>query len=198
MVINAQDAASARSRLLALLLEHAYRHSQENAFQLTSGKKTADYIDCKKVSLDPEGAYLIGLEIFQRIKDLGAEGVGGMTLGADPMATAVSLISFIQKKAIPAFIVRKAPKGHGSRQQIEGRLKAGAPVVVLEDVVTTGGSTLRTLEVLKEAGHPVLKVIALVDRLEGGRTRIARAGAPFESLFTLNDFIGQPLQGLSP
>jgi len=176
------------SRLLTLLLKLSFRYSREKAFQLTSGKKTAYYIDCKKVSLDPEGAYLIGLEIFRRIKELPVEGVGGMTLGADPIATATSLISYIQKKPISAFIVRKEPKHHGSRQQIEGHLKSGARVVVVEDVVTTGGSTLRTLEALKRAGHPVLKVIALVDRLEGGRERIAQTGTPFESLFTMNDF----------
>lgn len=176
------------SRLLELLLKLSFRYSQEPIFQLTSGKKTSYYIDCKKVSLNPEGAYLIGIEIFHRIKDLSAEGVGGMTLGADPIATAVSLISYIHKKPIPAFIVRKEPKEHGSRQQIEGTLIENARVVVVEDVVTTGGSTLRTLEALKKAGYPILKVIALVDRLEGGGGRIAQSGVPFESLFTLNDF----------
>ncbi len=180
-----------RNRLLALLIKKSFRYSAEEAFQLTSGKKTAYYIDCKKVSLDPEGAYLIGKEIFERIAHLHAEGVGGMTLGADPIATSVSLVSFLNKKSIPAFIVRKEAKAHGSRQQVEGSLKTGAKVVVVEDVVTTGGSTLRTIEALQREGYGILKVIALVDRKEGGAERILKTGAPFESLFCIEDFMRQ-------
>lgn len=178
-----------KARLLALLKQKSFRYSAEKAFQLTSGKKTAYYIDCKKVSLDPEGAYLIGKEIFRQIADLNAEGVGGMTLGADPIATSVSLVSFLNKKPIPAFIVRKKAKAHGSRQQVEGSLKEGARVVVVEDVVTTGGSTLRTIDALKREGYAVLKVIALVDRKEGGADRIIETGAPFKSLFAIEDFM---------
>ncbi|MFQ5596573.1 MAG: orotate phosphoribosyltransferase [Nitrospiria bacterium] len=174
--------------MLKLLQTLSFRESSETAFRLTSGKKTAYYIDCKKVSLHPEGAYLIASEIFNRIKDLPVDGVGGMTLGADPIATAVSVISHINKQPIPAFIVRKEAKGHGSRQQIEGYLKPGASVVVVEDVVTTGGSTLRTLAVLKKEGYSILKVIALVDRKEGGAEAIISSGTSFESMFTLDDF----------
>jgi len=177
-----------RDRLLALLIKKSFRYSAEETFQLTSGKKTAYYIDCKKVSLDPEGAYLIGKEIFERIAYLNPEGVGGMTLGADPLATSVSLVSFLNKKPIPAFIVRKEPKAHGSRQQVEGSLKEGAKVVVVEDVVTTGGSTLRTIEALKREGYAILKVIALVDRKEGGSEQILATGTPFESLYCIEDF----------
>ncbi len=177
-----------RDRLLELLLKDAFRYSPEASFQLTSGKKTSFYIDCKKVSLDAEGAMLIGYEVFERIRGGAVGGVGGMTLGADPLATAVSLVSFLEKSPIPAFIVRKEPKGHGSKQQIEGNLSEGAQVVVVEDVVTTGGSTLRTLEALKKAGHSILKVIALVDRKEGGGEAIRKTGVDFESLFTIDDF----------
>ena len=178
-----------RERLRALLLEKSFRYSADQSFQLTSGKKTAYYIDCKKVSLDPEGAYLIGNDIFHRVENLKAEGVGGMTLGADPIATSVSLVSYLNKQPIPAFIVRKEAKAHGSRQQVEGSLISGARVVVVEDVVTTGGSTLRTIEALKREGYIVLKVIALVDRLEGGAERIIETGTLFESLFCLDDFM---------
>jgi len=184
-----QTKQSERSKLLGLLLKLSFRYSEKASFHLTSGKQTPYYIDCKKVSLDAEGATLIGRDIFNRIKDLPVEGVGGMTLGADPIATAVSVISYLNAQPIPAFIVRKEAKGHGSRQQIEGALKPGARVVVVEDVVTTGGSTLRTLEALKQEGYPVLKVIALVDRKEGGAERIIQEGISFESLFSLEDFI---------
>jgi len=177
-----------RSRLLELLLKESFRYSADGSFQLTSGKKTSYYIDCKKVSLDAEGATLIGREIFEEIRTLPVEGVGGMTLGADPIATAVSVISFLEKQPIQAFIVRKTPKAHGSKRQIEGNLREGAKVVVVEDVVTTGGSTLRTLEALEDGGYTVLKVIALVDRKEGGREAIAKTGVRFESLFTIDDF----------
>lgn len=180
---------SDRDKLFALLFQRSFRYSEEPTFKLTSGKMSSFYIDCKKVSLDPEGAFLIGQQIFDRIKQFPVEGVGGMTLGADPIATAVSLVSHLKNKPIPAFIVRKEPKGHGSEQQIEGDLKPGAKVVVVEDVVTTGGSTIRTLEVLKKAGHTVLKVISLIDRKEGGGERITGDGTGFESLFTIDDFI---------
>ncbi len=180
---------SDRDKLFALLFQRSFRYSEEPTFKLTSGKMSSFYIDCKKVSLDPEGAFLIGQQIFDRIKQLPVEGVGGMTLGADPIATAVSLVSFLKNKPIPAFIVRKEPKGHGSEQQVEGDLKPQGKLVVVEDVVTTGGSTVRTLEVLKKAGYTILKVISLIDRKEGGGERITREGAGFESLFTIDDFI---------
>ncbi|MFQ5542938.1 MAG: orotate phosphoribosyltransferase [Nitrospiria bacterium] len=177
------------ARLLTLLTERSFRYSKKPIYQLTSGKKTSYYIDCKKVALDAEGATLIGKEIFRHIKDLPATGVGGMTMGADPIATAVSLVSFLEGNPIPAFLVRKEPKGHGSNQQVEGPLTARSRLVVVEDVVTTAGSTLRTLDVLEKEGHTVLCVIALVDRLEGGRDRITRRGIAFESLFTMDDFV---------
>lgn len=180
---------SDRDKLLGLLFQRAFRYSETPTFKLTSGKMSSFYIDCKKVSLDPEGAFLIGEQIFDRIKTLPVDGVGGMTLGADPIATAVSLISFLKNKPIPAFIVRKEPKGHGSEQQIEGALPANAKVVVVEDVVTTGGSTLRTIEALKKEGHSILKVISLIDRKEGGPEKITAEGIPFETLFTIDDLM---------
>jgi orotate phosphoribosyltransferase len=175
-----------------LLYKKAFRQADQPIFKLTSGKMTRYYIDCKNVSLDAEGGFLIGEAIFNRIQLLPVEGVGGMTLGADPIATAVAVVSFIQNKPIPAFIVRKEPKGHGSGRQVEGLLPPVAKLVVVEDVVTTGGSTLRTIEVLRKEGYTVLKVIALVDRLEGGGEAIVAAGVPFESLYTLEDFISHP------
>lgn len=175
--------------LFNLLYKKAFRQSDQPIFKLTSGKMSRYYIDCKNVSLDAEGGFLIGEAILDRIKSLPVEGVGGMTLGADPIATAVSIVSFINKMPIPAFIVRKEPKAHGSGRQVEGALIPGARLVVVEDVVTTGGSTLRTIDVLRKEGYFVLKVIALVDRLERGGEKIIAAGVPFEPLYTLNDFI---------
>ena len=176
--------------LLNLIVRRAFRAaSGSESFHLSSGGQSPFYIDCKQVSLDAEGAFLIGEAIFGRIKGLGAGGVGGMTLGADPIATAVSLVSHLHQQPIPAFIVRKEPKGHGLMRQVEGPIAPQAKVVVVEDVITTGGSTLRALAALSNEGYCVLKVIALVDRKEGGAARIAKTGTPFESLFTLDDLI---------
>ncbi|MFQ5779940.1 MAG: orotate phosphoribosyltransferase [Nitrospiria bacterium] len=181
---------SSHEKLLDLLFQRAFRYSKAPTFRLTSGKRSSFYIDCKRVSLDPEGAFLIGEQIFDRIKAARQiDGIGGMTLGADPIATAVSIVSFLKNRPIPAFIVRKEPKGHGSEQQIEGALKKDAKLVVVEDVVTTGGSTVQTIKILRDAGHTIIKVIALIDRKEGGSDRITQEEVPFESLYTVEDFM---------
>jgi orotate phosphoribosyltransferase len=145
------------------------------------------YIDAKKTTLDPEGAYLIGKIIYLLIRDLRVEGIGGLTLGADPISQSAALISFIEKQPIPAFIIRKEPKGHGTQAWIEGSLPVRARVVVVEDVITTAASTLKAIERLKEAGHIVIKVIALVDRQEGGEQNLAKAGYTLDALFRLDD-----------
>jgi orotate phosphoribosyltransferase len=170
--------------LFDLLYKKSFRQSETPIYKLTSGQMSRFYIDCKNVSLDAEGAFLIGEAIFNKIESFPVDGVGGMTLGADPIATAVSLISFIKKKPI-----RKEPKQHGSGRQVEGTLPSGAKLVVVEDVVTTAGSTLRTIHVLRAEGYHVLKVVALIDRLEGGGEKIEAYGIPFEPLYTINDFI---------
>lgn len=176
-------------RLFDLLFEHSFRYQPDKPFTLISGKVSPIYIDCKTVSLDAEGAYLIGELLFERMKDLPIDGVGGMTLGADPIATAVSLTSYLGGKPLSAFIVRKEPKVHGSGLQIEGRLPAAARLIVVEDVVTTGGSTVKTIEVLQKAGHYIVGVMALVDRKEGGRERLRSLGYSLESLFTIDEFM---------
>jgi len=181
-----------KDKLFDLLYTKAFRQSNLPAFKLTSGKTSCFFLDCKKVSLDPHGAFLIGEAIFERIKSLPVEGVGGMTLGADPIATAVSVISYIKQKPIPGFIVRKERKQHGSGAQVEGSLIPNAKLVVVEDVVTTGGSTIRTMNILRAEGYTILKVIALVDRLEGGGETIAAEGIPFEALYNMNDFVTTP------
>ncbi len=178
-----------QDKLFNLLYKKSFRQSKLPEFKLTSGKSSCFYINCKKVSLDAEGAFLIGEAIFDKIKSLPVEGVGGMMIGADPIATAVAVISFIKKKPIPAFIVRKEQKQHGSGQQVEGSLSPGAKLVVVEDVVTTGGSTLKTINILRAEGYTILKVVALIDRLEGGAEKITAEGIPFEPLYTMNDFI---------
>ncbi|HEU0032975.1 MAG TPA: orotate phosphoribosyltransferase [Kofleriaceae bacterium] len=177
-----------RERLFELLRTRSFA---EREVTLSSGKKSNFYIDCKQVSLDAEGATLIG-ELFHAVIDEvapDAVAVGGLTLGADPLATATSVISFQRGRPRAAFIVRKEPKGHGTGQWIESaRLAAGSKVVVLEDVVTTGAATLKAIERARAAELVVVHALALVDRLEGGREAIT-AEVPLASLFTREHFL---------
>ena len=175
-----------------MLFEKAFRYSKKPIFRLTSGRVSSYYVDCKKVTLDPYGAYLVGRLIFEKIKRLKPEGIGGLTLGADPIAQAVSVMSHIGHQPIPAFVVRKEPKGHGSSAAgwIEGNLKKGARVIVVDDVITTGGSTLKAIDRLKAHGCRILKVLSIVDRGEGGAEAIRSRGYKLEPLFDIEDFLG--------
>jgi len=167
---------------------------------LSSGKPSNFYIDCKQVSLDAEGAALIGELFHAVIEELAPEAVavGGLTLGADPLATATSVMSFLAGRPRAAFIVRKEPKGHGTGQWLESTpLPAGAPVVILEDVVTTGASTLKAIERARSAGLRVVRAIGLVDRLEGGGEAVT-AEVPLTALFTRRDFLPDPEERAAP
>ncbi|HRC59017.1 MAG TPA: orotate phosphoribosyltransferase [Kofleriaceae bacterium] len=183
------EVAAWRARLHALLRERAF---QEREIVLSSGLRSNFYIDCKQVSLNAEGASLIGKLFCALIEQLApdAAAVGGLTLGADPLATATSLVSFERGRPRDAFIVRKEPKGHGTGQWIEhtAALRPGAEVVVVEDVVTTGGSMLRAIERVTDAGLQVKLALALVDRAEGGRP-VIEARAPLVTLFSRGDFL---------
>jgi orotate phosphoribosyltransferase len=181
--------SSPRDQLIEHISTEAVFHG---SFTLTSGKQASYYIDLRKVSLDYRVAPLIGqvmVELIAEVPDVFA--VGGLTMGADPIASAVSLTSFLQEApGIPAFYVRKEPKGHGTGQWIEGRksLPAGTQVAVVEDVVTTGASTLKAVERIKAEGLVPLGVVALVDRQEGGREAVEAQGIAMRSLFTRSDF----------
>lgn len=180
--------AAQRARLLELLRTRAF---QEREVVLSSGRTSNFYIDCKQVSLDAEGATLIGELMHAAIDELAprAVAVGGLTLGADPLATATSVASFRAGRPRAAFIVRKEPKGHGTNQWVEStQLPAGAEVVVVEDVVTTGASMLKAIERARLAGLRVVHALGLVDRLEGGREAIEREVA-LTALFTRRDFL---------
>ena len=181
--------AQQRTRLLELLRRHAFA---EREVTLSSGQKSNFYVDCKQVSLDAEGGFLVG-QLFRRAIDViapDAAAVGGLTLGADPLATATSVASFLAGRPLPAFIVRKEPKGHGTGQWLESaaRLDPARPVVIVEDVVTTGASTIKAIERARASGLTIAAVIALVDRLEGGREAVV-AHAPLTALYTRKDFL---------
>ena len=178
-----------RRRLLALLTEKSYAKKK---IVLSSGRESDFYIDCKKTVLTAEGHWLVGRLMFAQIaKELPeAIGVGGLTLGADPLASAVSLISHLAEKPLQAFLVRKEPKGHGTGQWIEGKtsLADGACVAIVEDVITTGASTIKAIERARAEQLAPLAAFAVVDRQEGGREAIAALGVKVFSLFTREDF----------
>jgi len=174
-----------RQRLKKLLLEKSYR---EGTFTLTSGKTSDFYIDGKQTTLDAEGGYLCGRLLYDLIKKETEPiaGVGGMTLGADPLVTAVSIVSYLEKHPIPAFIVRKKAKGHGTGNFLEGRanLASGCRVALLEDVVTTGGTLIQVIERVEAEGFKVGLIATVVDRQEGGAETLAEHGYPLKAIFT--------------
>lgn len=172
-----------RSKLLAAIRERAYR---EGDFTLASGQKSSYYIDCKEVTLDAEGSLLVGKMIFDTIKTWGAEAVGGMELGSVPISTAVSVVSAVEGAPLFNFIVRKEAKGHGTGKRLEGKVSAGTKVVVVEDVVSTGGSSIKAIEVLKGIGAHLAGVVSIVDREMGGREAFEKAGVRYQPLFTIS------------
>lgn len=180
---------SKRTRLIELLTEHSF---ERRRVTLASGKESDFFIDCKQTILTAEGHALVGELMFAALAELGpVDAIGGVELGGCPLASAVSLVSFQQKKPLPALYVRKERKDHGSAKRIEGdkALAPGLRVALLEDVVTTGGSSLKALDVLRDAGCEVAGIVALVDRLEGGRENIEAAGVKLISLATRHDFM---------
>ena len=178
------DLITLRQHLLDLVCQLAY---QEGDFVLSSGQRSSYYINGKQVTLHPQGALAIG-RIFLSQLPIDTQAVAGLTLGADPIVTAVSVVSAYENRPIPALIVRKEPKGHGTRAYIEGSsLPVGSPVVVLEDVVTTGQSAMKAVERLRQAGYSVNQVMALVDRQQGGAEFYHSAGLKFQSVFSIGE-----------
>lgn len=173
-----------KKRLIELVCEKAFKYSEEPVFKLVSGRISNYYFNCKSVTLHPEGMYLIGNIIYDMIKDSGAKGIGGLTLGADPIADSVAYTSYLKRKTIEAFVVRKTAKSHGTMQWIEGNIKEGDKVVIVDDVITTGKSTIEAINRAKEAGLDIVKVIALVDRQEGGKENIESMGFKVEAVIT--------------
>jgi len=178
-----------KKRLEELIKERALKVADEPIFKLSSGKMSNYYLDLRTITLDPEGGFVIGNIIFDMIKDKNPDAIGGLTLGADPIAYATSIISFIKNKPIKPFVVRKEPKGHGTGKQIEGNLKPGENVFIVEDVVTTAGSSLKAAKVVKEFGANILGIIAIVDREEGGEENIKKEGFNFYPIFKVSDFL---------
>ena len=167
-------------RLLERALEkEALKYGQ---FILSSGQRSRYYFDGRLLSLDPEGAYLIGKALLPIVRSLDVDAIGGPTLGADPIVSAVALTSHVEGTPIPAFIVRGDPKSHGTQQQIEGPLVPGSRVVIVDDVCSTGGSLFHAIEAAEEARCKVVKVLALLDRRQGGSDEVRIRGYDFQCL----------------
>ncbi len=176
-------------RMIALLRERSFERKR---VILASGKESDFFIDCKQAVLTAEGHALVGELMFDALSQLPeCDAVGGVELGGCPLASAVSLVSHQRGRDLPALYVRKAQKDHGSKKLVEGdkALRPGLRVALLEDVVTTGGSSLKAVESLRTAGATVVGIIALVDRQEGGSDTIQNAGLPFVALASRSDFM---------
>ena len=177
---------SDHERLIDLLAERSFRIGE---FTLRSGAKSPYYVDARTTTLSAEGQALIGRLGLRALDEasLKPDAVGGLTMGADPIAYAIAHRSFLDGRPIEAFTVRKEPKGHGAGRQVEGCVEPGQRVVVIEDTITTGGSALRACKVLRDYGAEILAILALVDREEGGREALEAEGFEVRSLVLLRD-----------
>jgi len=176
-----------KNRLLQLLKENALKFGK---IKLASGKTSNYYIDAKQVTLDPEGAYLTAKIFLEMLKDEKFDAIGGLTIGADPIIGAIAAVSYQNNKPIQTFIVRKEPKKHGMQKYIEGRqLKPNSRVVIVDDVMTMGNSALKAIKAVKKAKCEIVKVIALVDRLEGARETLSHDNYELISIFTKKDLV---------
>ena len=173
-----------RQLLLELLATRAYRHGN---FTLASGRTSSHYVNCKPVSLSGLGLALLSAQMLELVEP-GAVAVAGLTRGADPLVSGVAQAAALAGQALDALIVRKEAKGHGTGAWLEGPLpEAGSRITVLEDVVTTGGSSLKAVKQLREAGYVVDRVVTIVDRQEGGLAAMQEAGLELRSLFQLDE-----------
>ena len=177
-----------KKRLLEIILAKSFQYSDEPIFKLVSGGVSNFYFNCKPTMLDPEGKEIIGQLIFAKIRDLEPNGIGGLELGSVPISSAVSLISQAEGQPIKEFIVRKEKKDHGIPAKVEGELVAGEKVVVVDDVITTGGSTIKAIEAVQQLGLEVIKVVVLVDREEmNGRQNIEKHCQDVEALIARSE-----------
>jgi orotate phosphoribosyltransferase len=186
----AADVQSVRSRLADIIKEKSLLIAPpDKPFVLVSGMKSTYYINGKKTTSDPEGLYCICRLIWEQIKDLPLDAIGGPTLGADPIVGAYAALSYLTGQPLPLFIVRKEAKGHGTGKMVEGFDIEGKKVVMVEDVITTGGSAFRAIETVQAMGCEVIDVIALVDREQGGKEAFAERGLPYSPFFSISELL---------
>jgi len=181
------EALKERERLLELLQT---RSLEEREVTLSSGRKSNYYLDCKRVTLTPEGAYLSAKILLEMIRPE-VKAVGGLTLGADPLVVSIAVLSYLQAKSmrsLQALIVRKEPKKHGTMSYVEGPiLEKGAAVAVVEDVITSGASIIKAIDRIEAEGYQPVQALAILDRLEGGTDAVEKRGLKLKSIFTRDD-----------
>ena len=178
-----------KSELINLLCEKSFKYTAEPSFKLVSGRMSRFYVNCKPTTLHPRGMFLVGNLVFEAIRDVRPDGVGGLTFGADPIAMAAAFASELQHQPIKAFSIRKAQKDHGIAKWIEGDLEKGARVVVIDDVATTGGSTIKAIERARDEGLEVVRAVVLVDRQEGGLENIRNHVPDVRALITRDELM---------
>lgn len=177
---------SHRDELLHILLERSFKKGE---FTLASGQKSNYYIDGKQTTLNARGAYLAARIFLAMLSDDVPDAVGGLTLGADPIVGSMLALAGLEDLDLQGFIVRKEAKGHGTQSRVEGALLKGSRVVIIEDVVTTGGSSMKAIEAVREIGCEINRVFALVDREQGGRKNLEKEGCRLESIFSINELL---------
>ena len=178
-----------RQRLMELFRERALKFGD---FTLASGRKAAYYLDGKQITLEAEGLRLVSEGLLELLADVPFDAIGGMSIGADPIIGGVLAAAGAQGRALCGFLVRKEAKGHGTGRFIEGPVTPGSRVVIVDDVVTTGGSSIAAIERIEEFGCKVVQVVAIIDRMEGGAANFKARGLSLRSLLTIEDF------GLTP
>jgi len=192
MTIDMNNIEKVHERLLELLYARSFIYRENPPFKLVSGKESFYYFDCKATTLFPEGLFLIGKAVFHKISGIlkthGADAIGGLTLGADPISLAASLEAYQNNHTLYPLIVRKEPKKHGTCKWIEGNSEGIKKVIVVDDVITTGGSTITAVERMRESGFDVTTAVVLIDRQEGGRENIEKLGIEVLSVFARSDF----------
>ncbi|HEX5131030.1 MAG TPA: orotate phosphoribosyltransferase [Candidatus Krumholzibacteria bacterium] len=175
-----------RDELLQHLLAHSFKTGD---FTLASGRKSKYYINGKLTTLDARGAYLVARNFLAMIADDVPDAIGGLTLGADPIVGSMLSLAGLEDLAVRGFIVRKQSKDHGTKSLVEGPIGPGDRVVIIEDVVTTGGSSMQAINAVKELGCEVRRVLAVVDREEGGRQNLSEVGCSLEAIFTASELL---------
>lgn len=178
-----------RAALIELFRERALKFGD---FTLASGKKASYYLDGKQITLHSRGLQLVSQGLYDLLKNEDIHAVGGMSIGADPIVAGVLSAAAADEKELLGFLVRKESKGHGTKKYVEGPIEPGMRVAIVEDVVTTGGSSLLAVERVQEFGCEVACVLAIIDRMEGGAANFAERGLKFQSLLTIEDFGIQP------
>lgn len=180
-----------KAELIDMLCQKSFKFSDKPIFKLVSGRMSQFYVNCKPVTLCARGIFLVGHLLFQAIKDDDVSGIGGLTFGADPLAVAAAFASELERKPINAFSIRKTRKDHGIARWIEGDIRAGERVAIIDDVATTGGSTIKAIERARSEGLDVVKAVVLVDRQEGGLENIREYAPKVSSIVTRDELVAR-------